>query len=96
MTDIVVDGQSMISKRSSQFPPNEQYIGVAIPETHPFNYTGEVLALSPWSMTDPISLPLNERRELLRQRGSELLYGGSMANQYVDSVISADIDLTVC
>ena len=40
-------------------------------------------------------LPLAERRALLEQVGTQLLPGGSQANQYRESVIYADVDVPV-
>jgi hypothetical protein len=60
---------------------------------------GEILALAPWVVEDPIcttpEMPLAERRKALEQVALQLLPGGSRANQYRESVIWADVDVPI-
>lgn len=100
--DTVFDGQSTITMKSDD-PPDPQcnFVGnegFYHTETHqPF--TGVVLARAPWATSDPLSeepsLSLAERRAKLARYAKQLLPGGSLANQYPESAIWADVDVPV-
>ncbi len=99
--DLVFDGQSSITARAGTQPdPNDRahnFIGVdAFVNTDTGEpLTGEWLAVAPWVEDDPIcadpGLTLAERRERLAAVGRQLRPRGARANQYRESVISADI-----
>ncbi len=85
--DMVFDGQSII-------------VGDSVPEQKRRTYVGQdeetgVLAVAPWVTPDPIendsTLNLEARRVALRATGQELLPGGPRENQYVETVIAADL-----
>jgi hypothetical protein len=100
--DIAFDGQSTITKKSDREPdPCCNFVG-----NDGFVHTvtgkamkGEILALAPWVMEDPIcttpEMSLAERRKNLEQAALQLLPGGSRANQYRESVIWADVDVPI-
>jgi hypothetical protein len=60
---------------------------------------GEILALSPWVIDDPIKtspqMSLAERRVVLEKAARQLLPGGTLAYQYRESVIWADTEVPV-
>lgn len=98
--DIPFDGQSTITKKSEHEPdPHCNFVG-----NEGFMHTvtgkplkGEVLAMSPWVVEDPIrtnpGMTVEERRAALEQVGKQLLPGGARANQYCESVIWADVEV---
>ena len=98
--DIPFDGQSSITKKSDREPdPQCNFVG-----NEGFVHTltgkpmkGEILAMSPWVIEDPIyakpGMPVEERRAALEQVGKQLLPGGARANQYRESVIWADVEV---
>lgn len=100
--DIAFDGQSTITKKSDREPdPRCNFVG-----NDGFVHTvtgkamkGEILALAPWVVEDPIcatpEMSLAERRKILEQVALQLLPGGAHANQYRESVIWADVDVPV-
>ena len=100
--DLTFDGQSTITKKSDRDPdPYCNFVG-----NDGFVHTvtgkamkGDILAVSPWVVEDPIrtspGMPLSERRKALEQVAHQLLPGGSRANQYLESVIWADVDVPV-
>jgi len=100
--DITFDGQSTITKKSDREPdPHCNFVG-----NDGFVHTvtgkamkGEILALAPWMVEDPIyttpEMSLSERRKTLEQVALQLLPGGSRANQYRESVIWADVNVPV-
>ncbi len=100
--DIAFDGQSSITKKSDCEPdPQCNFVG-----NDGFVHTGtgkamkgEILALAPWVVEDPIyttpEMSLTERRKTLEQVALQLLPGGSRANHYRESVIWADVDVTI-
>ena len=100
--DLTFDGQSTITKKSERDPdPYCNFVG-----NEGFVHTvtgkamkGDILAVSPWVAEDPIrttpDMPLTERRKALEQVAHQLLPGGSRANQYLESVIWADIEVPV-
>jgi hypothetical protein len=59
--------------------------------------TGEILALSPWIMDDPIKttseMSLAERRATLTNVARQRLIGGTHAHHYPESAIWADADV---
>jgi hypothetical protein len=98
--DITFDGQSTITKKSDREPEpccnlvgNEGFVHTVTGKA----MKGEILAVSPWVVQDPIkttpAMPLSERRQALEQVGQQLLPGGSRANQYPEAVIWADVDV---
>lgn len=100
--DVTFDGQSSITKKSSDDPdPQRNFVGndgfVHTVTGKPLK--GEFLALAPWVVEDPgktnPKLSLTERRALLEQVNRQLLPGGSRANQYRESVIWADVEVPV-
>jgi hypothetical protein len=100
--DVPFDGQSSITMKSDHEPdPQCNFVG-----NEGFVHTvtgkpmkGEILAMSPWVVEDPIrtkpGMPVEERRILLEQIGKQLLPGASRANQYCESVIWADVEVPV-
>ncbi len=98
--DIPFDGQSTITKKSEYEPdPQCNFVG-----NEGFVHTvtgkpmkGEILAMSPWVVEDPIrtkaDMAVEERRATLEQVGKQLLPGGARANQYCESVIWADVEV---
>ena len=100
--DIPFDGQSTITMKSDREPdPQCNFVG-----NEGFVHTvtgkpmkGEILAMSPWVVEDPIfakpGMPVEERRAALEQVGKQLLPGGARANQYCESVIWADVEVPV-
>ncbi len=96
--DITFDGQSTITKRSSNDPDplynfvgNEDFIHTVTGKA----LKGDILAVAPWFIEDPgradSRLSLEQRRALLTQAGTQLLPGGKNANMYSESVIFADV-----
>jgi len=100
--DVTFDGQSVITKKSDRNPdPYCNFVG-----NDGFVHTvtgkamkGDILAVSPWVIEDPIKttpeMSLAERRKALEQVARQLLPGGARANQYLESVIWADVDVPV-
>ncbi|HYK87003.1 MAG TPA: nitrilase-related carbon-nitrogen hydrolase [Ktedonobacteraceae bacterium] len=100
--DVTFDGQSTITMKSEREPdPCCNFIG-----NDGFVHTvtgkamkGEILAVSPWIVDDPIKaapdISLADRRASLSLAGKQLLPGGARANQYPESVIWADVDVPV-
>jgi hypothetical protein len=100
--DITFDGQSSITLKSNLEPdPQCNFVGndgfVHTETGKPLK--GEILAISPWVIDDPIKtkpdMPLAERRKILEQTARQLLPGGSQANQYKEAVIWADVEVPV-
>ena len=100
--DIPFDGQSTITMKSDREPdPQCNFVGnkgfVHTVTGKPMK--GEILAMSPWVVEDPIfakpGMPIEERRAALEQVGKQLLPGGARANQYRESVIWADVEVPV-
>src|SRR2546423_11966723 len=100
--DVTFDGQSTITQKSDREPdPYCNFVG-----NEGFVHTvtgkamkGDILAVSPWVVEDPIrttaEMPLAERRKALEQVARQLLPGGARANQYQESVIWADVDVSL-
>ncbi len=100
--DIIFDGQSTITMKSDCDPdPQRNFVG-----NEGFYHTvtkkplkGQILALAPWAANDPAcgdpALSLAERRETLVRLGKQLLPGGSLANQYPEVAILADVEVPV-
>ncbi|MDQ6661742.1 MAG: hypothetical protein M3Z24_12355, partial [Chloroflexota bacterium] len=87
--DITFDGQSTITKKSQNEP--DPYCNLVGNDGFRNTITGkpmkgDMLAVSPWIVEDPIktnsNMPLAERRKELEQVGKQLLPGGSRAQQY--------------
>jgi hypothetical protein len=98
--DIPFDGQSTITMKSDREPdPQCNFVGnegfVHTVTGKPM--TGEILAMSPWVVEDPMrtkpGMPVEARRAALEQVGKQLLPGGARANQYCESVIWADVEV---
>ncbi|HLJ36421.1 MAG TPA: nitrilase-related carbon-nitrogen hydrolase, partial [Ktedonobacteraceae bacterium] len=100
--DVTFDGQSSITKKSDRYPDpycnfvgNNGFVHTVTGKT----MTGEILALSPWIMDDPIkSMPeisLAERRATLTDAARQRLTGGTHAHHYAESAIWADTDVPV-
>ncbi len=99
--DVTFDGQSTITKKSDREPdPLCNFVGndgfVNTVTGKPLK--GEILALSPWVVEDPgratPAMSVVERRTALERIAHQLLPGGSRANQYPESVIWADVDVS--
>ena len=100
--DVTFDGQSTITMKSEREPdPYCNFIG-----NDGFVHTvtgkamkGEILAVSPWIVDDPIKTTpgksLADRRAILMQAGKQLLPGGARTNQYSEAVIWVDVDVPV-
>jgi hypothetical protein len=100
--DIPFDGQSTITMKGDHEPdPQCNFVGnegfVHTVTGKPM--TGEILAMSPWVVEDPMRtkprMPVEERRASLEQVGKQLLPGGARANQYCESVIWADVEVPI-
>ncbi len=92
--DMVVDGQSAITRKATEAPV-ERYVGLdAISD-----WRGSFEALAPWTMEDPglidPTLSLDDRRALLHERALELQPGSGspVENGYVEQVIAADLPI---
>jgi len=98
--DVVFDGQSAITARIDQRASrNINYIGND-PLTPAYNSVypgGGFLVLGPWVMADPgitdTSLSLSQRRAILAQEGASLTQTGAHANQYISTIVWADIQI---
>lgn len=100
--DVTFDGQSTITRKSDNEPdPYCNFVG-----NEGFVHTvtgkalkGDILAVSPWVEEDPIKsgaeMSLAERRSALEQVARQLLPGGARANQYLEAVVWADVDVPV-
>ena len=101
--DLAFDGQSSITARADAPPdPHDRVHNFIAVDAFMHSETGESLsgtwlAVAPWVEDDPIlaipGLSLHERRERLSAIGRELKPRGRRANQYRESVISADLEL---
>ncbi|MFL5625858.1 MAG: nitrilase-related carbon-nitrogen hydrolase [Ktedonobacteraceae bacterium] len=98
--DVTFDGQSTITMKSNLEPnPCCNFVGndgfVHTETGQPLK--GEILAISPWVVDDPIKtmpgMPLAERRKILEQVAHQLLPGGARANQYIEAAIWADVEI---
>ena len=96
--DVTFDGQSTIIHNGDKSPAivdnfvgNEGFIHTV---TH-LPMTGEILALAPWVIADPITrtptMPLAERRAQLQAVGKQLLPHGQRAGQFREVAIWADV-----
>ncbi len=101
LVDLAFDGQSSITARDAAAPqPGATFVGVDAPISTPDGtpLEGGFLAVAPWVMDDPITtdpaLTLEQRRARLAAVGRELLPGGMRANQYRESVIWADLEVS--
>ena len=100
--DLAFDGQSTITQKSERDPnPYCNFVG-----NEGFVHTvtgaalkGEILAMAPWVVEDPIrempNLSVAERRAALMQVGKQLLPGGARANQYPETAIWADVAVPI-
>ena len=100
--DIIFDGQSSITRKSDRQPDScHNFVG-----NDGFAHTitgkpltGELLALSPWIIDDPIktnpNMPLAERRVILENAAHQLSPGFTCANRYQESVIYADAEIPI-
>src|SRR5713226_9234197 len=100
--DVTFDGQSTITRKSDAEPdPCCNFVGNAgfVHTVTGKDIKGDILAISPWVMEDPMKvtpgLSLEERRKALELVGRQVLPGGSRANQYPESVIWADVDVPI-
>ncbi len=100
--DVTFDGQSTITRKSDAEPdPCCNFVGNAgfVHTVTGKDMKGDILAISPWVMEDPMKvtpgLSLEERRKALELVGRQVLPGGSRANQYPESVIWADVDVPI-
>ena len=100
--DLAFDGQSSITEKSDRQPDpycnfvgNDGYVHTVTGKP----MQGEILALSPWVIDDPIKtspqMSLAERRAVLEKAARQLLPGGTLAHQYRESVIWADTEVPV-
>ncbi len=98
--DVTFDGQSTITMKSKLEPdPYCNLVGndgfVHTETGQPLK--GEILAVSPWVVDDPIKtmpgISLAERRKILEQVAHQLLPGGTRANQYIEAAIWADVEV---
>ncbi len=98
--DVTFDGQSSITKKSERQPDpcrnfvgNDGYVHTVTGKV----MTGEILALSPWIMDDPIKttpgISLAERRATLTNAARQRLTGGAHAHHYAETAIWADADV---
>jgi len=85
--DLTFDGQSIIV--TDPKPDDRMLAYVGQPDE------GGVLAVAHWVTSDPVvedpMATLEARRAKLRMTGQTLLPGGTRANQYVETVIGADV-----
>ncbi|MGO8950051.1 MAG: nitrilase-related carbon-nitrogen hydrolase [Ktedonobacterales bacterium] len=101
--DLIFDGQSSITTRADTPPDPEDrahnFVGVDEFRHSVTNepLLGTLLAVAPWVAEDPIlkepALSLSQRRRRLAAVGLQLRPKGTRANQYRESVISADLEL---
>lgn len=95
--DVTFDGQSSIMQKSDRQPDpccnfvgNDGYVHTVTGK----GMTGEILALSPWIMDDPIKtvpeMALAERRTILTNAARQRLSGGAHAQHYPESAIWAN------
>lgn len=98
--DVTFDGQSTITHAGDNSPAHvDNFVGndgfIHTVTGQPL--TGEVLAMAPWVIEDPItrepSLSLAERRAQLHAVGTTLLPGGPRAGQFREVAIWADVTL---
>ena len=86
--DQVFDGQSAILGDAAPGEASPSYSG--------HDPEGGFIALAPWVAGDPgaedPALSLDERRKALRSVGQELAPGGARENEYIETVVAADID----
>lgn len=88
LLDLVFDCQSHVTKASEPDDPLRSFIGQA-------PYHG-LLAVEPWVIEDPgPPLSLEERRDILRDRGERMLPGSGdpLEDAYEGHVIAADLSL---
>ena len=85
--DMTFDGQSIILADPVPGELQRAYVGQS--------EEGGVMAVAPWVIDDPIeedpTATIDARKAKLRATGQELLPGGPRANQYVETVIAADV-----
>lgn len=97
--DVVFDGQSAITGRNDprvsrtiNYIGNDPLTSSAYSSMYP---DGGFLVLGPWVMADPgitdTSLSLTQRRNILAQEGASLTQTGSHADQYISTIVWADI-----
>ena len=98
--EVAFDGQPSITAKDAAEPdPSVNFVGnEGFYDTRTGeSFKGRFLAMGRWVMEDPIisepGLSLSQRREILSQRALSLLPGGANENQYVESVIWADVTL---
>ncbi|MDI3286733.1 hypothetical protein [Polyangium sp. 15x6] len=86
--DLPFDGQSIIVGDMVPGEARRAYVGQ--------NEMGGVIEVAPWVVPDPVendsAATLESRRTSLRVVGEELLPAGVRKNQYVETVIAADLD----
>ncbi|MFI5272232.1 MAG: nitrilase-related carbon-nitrogen hydrolase [Ktedonobacterales bacterium] len=98
--DIVFDGQSSITARSTSMPERPRaFVGV---DDYRSTATGQpllghFLAVAPWVVDDEgdarAGVTLDERRAWLAAAGRERLPGGARANAYREAVVWADVSV---
>jgi hypothetical protein len=98
--DIAFDGQPSITAKDAAGPDervnfvgNEGFYDTRTSEP----FTGRFLAMGRWVMDDPAAsqpgLSVAQRRRILSERAMSLLPGAANENQYLESVIWADVTL---
>ncbi len=100
--DITFDGQSSITRKSDRQPdPYQNFVGNDgfVHTITGKSMTGDILALSPWIMDDPIktnpNMPVAERRALLQTAAQQRSPGPPHANHYQEFAIYADAEVPV-
>ena len=91
--DVPFDGQTAITaKDPTAGAPAMSFVGV---DDAP--YPGRFLAVSRWVMDDPgrtnPQATVVQRRAILTQKSKDLVEGAAAADQYVESLLHADVDL---
>ncbi|MDI1443656.1 hypothetical protein [Polyangium sp. 6x1] len=86
--DLPFDGQSIVVGDAVPGEARRAYVGQ--------NEASGVIEVAPWVAPDPAendpAATLESRRAALRAVGEALLPGGAQTNQYVETVIAADLD----
>lgn len=98
--DVVFDGQSAITARiDTRASRSINYIGnnSLTPDYDALYPKGGFLVLGPWVIADPgitdTTMTLSQRRAILAQEGESLTQSGTNPNQYISTIVWADIQI---